>query len=1242
MILRGIATKTKTEAGIELQWDANRDPTQKLVVSVEFNTPKYRTYDGKLLVSYPDRAFSGIFDVSAVGPEYKGYTRLAWSPIEAVDIKFSTGAKTDDIKDIWLWLVLDTPFDGWRHNLIDTGIYHENNLLKVNASFLWAENQKLGFEFMGDYAIEDQLFRCEVKTAINSTVKDIPPVSGHFKHQNTEKKTDTEASFKYVGLNGTQSFYLRSEWEYDRRNDLRHISGSVAFKSPFEKFTKGAMVSRIAFSDRKEINAAADLEVEDRRYTLVSEGYLKKITDCWLVTNITTPNEKFRTIIARFGINEKERHAVAEISAPIGALGAEVLFYVVSSNNFNVKLSVATPLDAFSKLMIVGKINQETVDLRGSWNNVTMGFTGVWRMESLQDFEYSYRVYTPIELLEYNKVVVKFVQISPTNIDMDMSLKLANYKLGLTVFVQPNPKLIQALGKQKSQNMNKFLFDEDFLSNILTSEEIDEMESIESTEEEDDEEDFDDLINFSGHFNLDMIVYPSIHGLLDVEQIDDINYLVSATVNLPQGAVEIRDRLFYYSKTKLKNRLSIISPLPYAKEVKSNVLLKADLGDKETLATYLTGFDVSVNNQDEWIDVGLLVNLTKPPKIYRHRLKKYNLGVRVTTPLKGLPFVDFNGLVEIENKSYHGNISVETQTTRFSYGGNHKSDANKFNFDMILVLAAPLMPQYYHKIYLEKSMRNDKSVDFKVGFLNDDNGLVSELSVDGEWKLVVTEGKKELRARTKLHSNILPVKSIQGYINFLSDSLNKKTIADFQVIYLDTENSLDEILAKMERDKNKLRVTFVLPITEYRNITLNGILAPTDPSTPNTYKLVGNFNKNSQIYTLDGTMSIVNDIPVMASLEYRPDTGGEKTGVISYSLQENQNKYDLHAKVMTGKKFGEIFGQLGAEDQYNWGYKFTSKCSDPTMNNLALEISAVSEETDKITHNFEIKTPWKELGLDHLRLGAEANIDPKQGWLHTIYELPKLIGKTDLTWSWLLMEDMKILLDSQTSYQNGAKKSLITGVSYQDLENSTNVITTGDIHVNDKWNLKANATFTTPSLREKIGTFAIHLPLPVGDIHKLRASLDTDMTQTAPLTEFKLDGSYEAIESNKRYAIKSHYKNSTDIDSSARIEWGGDPKGNATQLDFKIKRDGFRHAIVASALTPYYLDEETLKADVIYGMADIYHVVSSSLYIPASEKVTEADVAFAGLSNMKGMINSTTPFLNVTWLRADFDFNTSE
>lgn len=55
------------------------------------------------------------------------------------------------------------------------------------------------------------------------------------------------------------------------------------------------------------------------------------------------------------------------------------------------------------------------------------GFTGVWHYENLTDFEYSYKIFTPIEGLEENGVVAKFEL--KDGLESEFTVKLANTKV---------------------------------------------------------------------------------------------------------------------------------------------------------------------------------------------------------------------------------------------------------------------------------------------------------------------------------------------------------------------------------------------------------------------------------------------------------------------------------------------------------------------------------------------------------------------------------------------------------------------------------------------------------------------------------------------------------------------------------------------------------------------------------------------------------------------------------------------
>jgi hypothetical protein len=65
--LTGMNHADRMEAGVEIKWDANRDPGQKFAASVEFLNPDRLNYSGTFLISYPGRTVKGNFHLAFKG-----------------------------------------------------------------------------------------------------------------------------------------------------------------------------------------------------------------------------------------------------------------------------------------------------------------------------------------------------------------------------------------------------------------------------------------------------------------------------------------------------------------------------------------------------------------------------------------------------------------------------------------------------------------------------------------------------------------------------------------------------------------------------------------------------------------------------------------------------------------------------------------------------------------------------------------------------------------------------------------------------------------------------------------------------------------------------------------------------------------------------------------------------------------------------------------------------------------------
>ena len=167
------------------------------------------------------------------------------------------------------------------------------------------------------------------------------------------------------------------------------------------------------------------------------------------------------------------------------------------------------------------------------------------------------------------------------------------------------------------------------------------------------------------------------------------------------------------------------------------------------------------------------------------------------------------------------------------------------------------------------------------------------------------------------------------------------------------------------------------------------------------------------------------------------------------------------------------------------------------------------------------------------------------------------------------------------------------------------------------------------------------LPKPVGDLHRLHYSYAGNLLRSQDHKNIDITASYITDESKKRYAIRSRYNNLDDIDGLAKIEWGLE-KTKSAEGSVELKSDGPKKEYFARLATPYHTEGDTLQVKGSIERTEVFNIVSGALFYPEATQFAEGNIAFESLSNMKGSINSTTPFLNITWLRGDFDFDTTE
>ncbi|KAL9926249.1 apolipoprotein lipid transfer particle isoform 1-T7 [Glossina fuscipes fuscipes] len=1219
--LEMISLERRKELSVDLKWDANRDPSQRLGLSGEYSNPGDGQYVSNIMVTYPDRTISSGFDVYTGGPEYYGSFRSSWSSNEIIVLSYSAGVMPSKNIHNWIRVQLKTPFDGWAENGLQAGVYTNDRLILVNSSLLWAEDQSLDFAYKSDYEFNEPITNLDLYFGINSTIKDVPIINIKLTHWQNMKKFDTDFKLRYSDSNSSINVYsIKSLWELSKQAGFQNITGTMFMLSPFEGYRKGGLATKFMFNDRREIKGAASLDFDIREFTLAIDGYIRRFSDNMLTINITTPLENFRSINGRFGLNDKRRHAVAEVRAPLGVVGAEILCDIISMTNFDVKLSIAAPLDNFQQAALFGKIKPDTLDIHGIWNNATLGFTGVWRRANRTDFEYSYTVFTPLQGFEQNGFIVKFTKKDV--FILHLHGKLSKYKLGIKIDGTPKSKLLNLLGGNKIEL--EILYDDDFhppKMDVSDDYDIDDL-------------DYDEFFSYFVDFEIDTVVWPTIHGKVDMQEIMDY-YLIMGNIQLPQGQIEFKDRLFFPDYVTVLNVLTINTPFAAAPQLKSIIEYHTDIYFKHLYEKIQ--FVVTDLVQSPSV-MGIEFNYTKIEDSVKP--KEHEIKINIKTPFSVLPEIAIWGSLELEENIYRGNISSRTINTFISLATSVESEEQFFESSVGVILDSNIIPHYSCHGYIKKDFNeNDNTVI--IQFTVTDDHTVNELHIESAWFKDVSH---LVNAYGRIKTTMLPLK-----------------LAELSIVITEGESprlSCDLTLSSWEghhvtygsraiKKDDTFNVEIWTPIEEYRNISMHGSILPSKDNK-DEYQIFGNLYRNMATYAIAGVVKTNEKYPTDASLRIQDRNGGK--GTVSLSVREFDRttskdlKFNFDVSENNGNKW-HISGIYSLQDKNTVEVLTTIKSTVPDIKHIDFRGKMIAHNSSHVISDISLDTPWKEFGIDSVHLNSNFSVLKYGGNVGGEYRIGQSIGRGCFQWSWLLAENMQLLLKSYMERPNAGPRAVHVSAKYiNPKQNFQQAETGGELDVDSKWKLSLNGLLNYMSTEDiRVGLDAA-LPPPVGDMHRFdlnyRGNLISKRGQEPQLF---LEGSYNSDIAQRKCLGRISYKNSTDLHGLGHLEWGTLSNISTIAGDFHmLQKSERRREFHAKMSTPMHKNEDTFSMNGMYDMNEKdYHNLVCAINYPASQQIADFDIFFSTFSNMHGFLNSTTPFTNMSWFKADFNFTTT-
>lgn len=411
-----------------------------------------------------------------------------------------------------------------------------------------------------------------------------------------------------------------------------------------------------------------------------------------------------------------------------------------------------------------------------------------------------------------------------------------------------------------------------------------------------------------------------------------------------------------------------------------------------------------------------------------------------------------------------------------------------------------------------------------------------------------------------------------------------------------------EYSARLTKRKQFVSAEIITPIPSLGSVILRVTLNEIDSKT---CSLVGDLFKNSEMYVVDGTIELNENLPIAINMNFKPVRKDASDISLSYKLQEPTTGYgkSLRLKLMENEKFIELNSELMIFSKVNWKFFVTAVASDGVFgvngNTVNLITTVLPSNDGHILGNLNLETPWRELGIDAITLATNISLVDKSGNIHNTYSLPNLKGNSWYSWTWIPHKDMQLSIESHDQRSGEQIKVFQTGLKYinnnvpatKKQSKRINLALSANLNVHSLWQFDSNTTvIVVPN--DMGATLSVRLPKPIGDVHKLngrcRGNLGTAMDDNYGINyELK----YETDASQRHYASRGQYRNVTDLQGFLRFEWGHDVKLDAAEANVQMLRKSMRREFSARIATPLHV-EDTVMASGLYDINQDQHIFS--------------------------------------------------
>ncbi|CAK1547731.1 unnamed protein product [Leptosia nina] len=1175
-----ISTPTQKRLSASFNWDANRDPSQKISVDAKLDHKGQWHHAGQATLHYPGQVVNGEFEFLLKDWYCEWLVRAGWASPTSIVWRVKAYSEAHEHTVYALLSSLQTPMPGWKDTSFNVMWRYHDNLQALNGSMNWQEDY-LAFSLLADYLFTTTKFYGEINALVNSTIPTLPKAAAIAKHTVVWKKSvDTLLSFQY---NEDGHLMINSTWAINKGKKENNITGKVTILTPFPGYTKGYLDTKFILGHKRDIKGITLMDLEGKLVEVHVNGHMRRLTNCMLVVNITSPLPQFLHTTARIGFIEADRHLVAMVVTTNSTTGIEVLLKLVSLQDFNILGHVALPIQYLNRALITAKRGKEEVDFRVGWDTMDFGFTGIWQWQSLLDFVYVYKLYTPLDGFEENGLVLK--NVYRNGLDTELSIRLSKHKFGVAILLVDNGKgLIEVINDRIQQKPS----DPDMIV-----------------------ENFDTAATVT----LDTLYLPTIkfHGHImkfvgpDEEDIIEVN----ATLNLPdKSPIVLTDVFILEEYTVMRNTLNLVTPFEMVKQLKSVYTVDITIGEKFNVTCVALLY-----NGTYWHEISYKV-------YYEYEngeddaYKSYLASVGIATPLAVLPALEARVSARLEDALWKMSADIAMPSFTVTALARLELDDPFVETSGSLNLTSVYLEDYFIKMEFKKDFSDvENFVGGGIQVLQGEHD--NYIFADVVWR-PPPNGNIRFKARGALAPVLAPA---EVTLLYREEEKQKSLTVD-----LNSEENYYSL--KADTWPTSINIALSSPHKGFRAIKILSEFEDDD--------IRGSFVTDTSEYGVTG--KILNKQPLEISLTLVPKGQGQPIAIRA-KYDSSPTLYSFSAHV-TGPIQSTVHAKAELEANFTDIY---FKVDIPQVKSREVFFKARVDSYPGLRRVLSVQAATPIQRLSYVKGDTDFLFGPKSGYLLGKYKLPNMEGDGDLKWSFLL-DDLYIRAlghQSVKEMQRSVDLDIFFGNNTEDGLSKTNAGFSMDLDriwqiganasvgfiLDRRLNLVVNAVLPKPNV--DVHTLLIEGSMGQADKpeHSLNAMYTTDVTKIIAGIKgkvLKLDESFDG-NSTITWTSNSVYKN---VDNIVSYKW--DVNGSK-YIDYTLN-------------TPLYDNESTitLKGSYQKDMLHDYHVVKGRMYRPASSQVGEVDVRYGGLKHSDGHFNMSTPFSRLPWLRSIFDINNLE